>query len=307
MVGGNTTNQVKLIECGEYSINMENNNNLLGILKADSLKDQFVKKFEDLIISGEFSIGEKLPPEREIASKMGISRTIVHSGIIELAAKGLVTIQPRKGTFINDYRVDGTLAILNSLVNYNEGKINEEFFNSLMATRYMLELENAKLAALNRTEIDLESLREIINAESAIDLDETEKIINLDFNFHHRISMATGNVIYPLIIKSFELIYKNMTTSFFGNTSEIPTVFNYHKNLYNAIEVGNPDESVRIMNDTLKHGEKWLRSTLNKKINLCKEGIRMVEKPKFNIKEPKNLSPRVLWLRNYFFEGVDRE
>ncbi|MDD5658475.1 MAG: FadR/GntR family transcriptional regulator [Actinomycetota bacterium] len=244
---------------------MGNNKELLGILKVDSLKDRFVKKIEDLIISGEFSIGEKLPPERKIAAKMGISRTIVHSGIIELAAKGLVTIQPRRGTVINDFRIEGTLAILNSLVNYNEGEINTELLNSIISTRYMLELENARLAALNRAESDLESLREIINKETVANLNDTENIVNLDFNFHHLISIATGNIIYPLFIKSFELIYKNLTTKFFNAISDILTVFDYHKKLLYAIEARNSDESVKIMNETLNHGEKWLLNALDKK------------------------------------------
>lgn len=239
---------------------------MLEILKTYSLKDLFVKKFEELIISGKLSIGERLAPEREIAAQMGISRTIVHSGLIELAAKGLITINPRKGTVVNDYRIDGTLAILNSLVNYNEGDLGASFFDSLMATRYLLEVENAKLAALNRTDADLETIRELLDKEALVDHQGIESIVDLDFNYHHHISMATGNNIYPLIIKSFELIYKNFTSKFFreSTSTELLTVFDFHKKLFSAIEEGSADRASAIMTEMLEHGEKCIRSSLNK-------------------------------------------
>ena len=234
----------------------------LEILKADSLKDLFVKKLEELIISGRLSIGEHLPPEREIAARMGISRTIVHSGLIELMTKGLITIHPRKGTVVNDYRIDGTLAILNSLVNYNEGEVSPELFDSLMAIRYLLEVECARLAALNRTEADLEYLKGILEKEASVDMKDINTIIALDFNFHHRISISAGNIIYPLIIKSFELIYKNLTSRFFNKTSEIAAVFDFHKKLTKAIESKSSGEAAAVMRRTLEHGEKCLRDIL---------------------------------------------
>ncbi len=235
---------------------------LLGLLKADSLKDLFVKKFEALIISGKLSIGEQLPPEREIAAQMGISRTIVHSGLIELASKGLITIHPRKGTTVNDYRIEGTLAALNSLVNYHEGEIDKDLLKSLLATRFIIETENARLAALNRSEANLASLRAILQKEAQVKADDIDRIIDLDFSFHHQISMSTGNLIYPLIIKSFELIYKNLTTKFFTHTGEIQTVFHFHKQLFDAIDAKLPDTAVALMRQILEHGEQNLRHIL---------------------------------------------
>ena len=77
-------------------------------LKAESLKELFVKEIEAKIISGQLRPGDRLPPERELASLMEISRSIVNSGILELESKGFVKVIPRKGTVIVDYKTEGT-------------------------------------------------------------------------------------------------------------------------------------------------------------------------------------------------------
>ena len=54
-----------------------------------------------------------------------MSRPVVHEGLVDLAAKGLVTLKPRVGTVVNDFRKEGSLAILNSIINYQQGEIDE--------------------------------------------------------------------------------------------------------------------------------------------------------------------------------------
>lgn len=229
-------------------------------IEAENLKDLFVKKIENLIISGKLSIGEKLPPERELAAKMKISRTSVHSGIIELASKGLITIYPRKGTVINDYRKDGTLVVLESLMNYSEGDIEKEFLDGIISTRYLIETEIARQAALNRNDDNLREIREILKQEDDSNYKDIKNIVDIDFEFHHQLAMVTKNKVYPLLIKSFEPVYKNLTTKFFCKNSVINFVFNLHRELYYAIEQKSEKKAISIMQKILLHGERLLRN-----------------------------------------------
>ena len=80
---------------------------LLKPIRTESLKDIFIKRFEELILSGTFPVGQKLPSERELAFQLGVSRPVVHEGLVDLAAKGMVTLIPRVGTIVNDYRQEG--------------------------------------------------------------------------------------------------------------------------------------------------------------------------------------------------------
>ena len=87
---------------------------MLQPIKTESLTEIFVLRFEELILSGKLSIGEKLPSERELSLQLNVSRPVVHEGLMELAHKGLVIMKPRVGAVISDYRNNGSLAILNS-------------------------------------------------------------------------------------------------------------------------------------------------------------------------------------------------
>ena len=58
-------------------------------LSAPTLKSLFVSQLQDKILSGEIPIGTALPPERELAAQMQVSRAVVNSGLAELAEEGV--------------------------------------------------------------------------------------------------------------------------------------------------------------------------------------------------------------------------
>lgn len=228
-------------------------------LKADSLVEAFVKRFEELIISGKLTIGQKIPSERELAKTLGVSRPVVHEGLIILEQKGLVSIRPRHGVTVNDYRRQGSLAILQSLVSYGTGQLEPHILESLLATRKLIELETVRLAALNRTRDHIQEFEAIVTREKALTPHETHAIVEVDFAFHHLIALASGNVVYPLLLNSFKQVYTNLTYQFFLDHDVIDFVFNAHEQLVTTIAGKKSKEAVRIMQKILDHGELHLR------------------------------------------------
>ena len=69
-------------------------------LNAPSLRELFVNELQNMILSGKLEIGSKLPPERELAESMKVSRAVINSGIAELEKKGFLVVRPRIGTFV---------------------------------------------------------------------------------------------------------------------------------------------------------------------------------------------------------------
>ncbi len=235
---------------------------MLKPLKTESLKEVFISRFENLILTGKIAIGQKLPPERELALQLGVSRPVVHEGLVDLAAKGLVTMRPRVGTVVNDFRSQGSLAVLTSLINYQEGRLDPAILEGLIRTRSLIEIETTRLAAVHRTPEHLEAFRQILNREDALSKDDLEKITRTDFEFHHLIGIASGNIIYPLLINSFKPVYMNFTSLFFTDPSVVPATFDFHKKLVKAISAKDQDRSIAIMREILDHGETHLRSIL---------------------------------------------
>ena len=228
-------------------------------IKAARLKDVFIARFEELILSGKLAIGEKLPSERELALQLGVSRPVVHEGLMELTFRGLVSMKPRVGAVVADYRKQGSLALLTSLLNYHRDGIEPNLLASLLDMRRLIEVENARLAALNRDKDHLHALRVLLEREEAAEID---RIAGLDFDFHHQIAMATGNMIYPLLLNSFRDLYTNLSGRFFSDPEVVPEVFAFHGKLIEAIEKKNSKTAVKVMKRLLDHGEEHLQNML---------------------------------------------
>ncbi|MCJ7773418.1 MAG: FadR family transcriptional regulator [Desulfobacterales bacterium] len=232
---------------------------LLKPIKSESLKEIFIFRFENLILSGKLSIGQKLPSERELALQLGVSRPVVHEGLVDLASKGLITLTPRIGTVVNDYRTEGSLTMLSSLFNYHDGQLDPGILKSVLDMRMLFERETAKLAATHRTDDHLTRFEEILKIEEELDAHDTTAITETDFTFHHLIAMASGNMIYPLLLNSFKQFYMNMAGQFFADASLVSAVFKFHIDLVQAIKDKNNDGAIKIMEQTLKHGEEHLK------------------------------------------------
>ena len=65
-----------------------------------SLTDLFVQQIENMILSGELTVGEQLPPARELSLRMGVSRPVISAGLVELEKLGFVEIKARQGRVI---------------------------------------------------------------------------------------------------------------------------------------------------------------------------------------------------------------
>lgn len=115
-------------------------------ISSPSLRDLFIEQLEHLILSGKLQVGEKLPPERQLAEMMQVSRAVVNSGISELEKKGFLTVKPRSGTYVADFRRKGTLDTLIAIMNYNGGRMRDQEIRSIFEVRIALDTLAAQLA-----------------------------------------------------------------------------------------------------------------------------------------------------------------
>lgn len=166
-----------------------------------SLTDLFVQQIENMILSGELSIGEKLPPARELAIKMGVSRPVVTAGLIELEKLGFVEIIPRQGAFVCDYRRKGTIETLVTIMRYNGGILRPLELKSLLEVRRVLEKLCMEQVIQNATDEQLHAIAPLLDAiERAVTPEESAEAV---FAFHHELAVLSGNVLLPLLYHSF--------------------------------------------------------------------------------------------------------
>ena len=167
-----------------------------------SLTDLFVQQIENMILSGELAVGEKLPAARELSAKMGVSRPVISAGLIELEKLGFVEIVPRQGVYICDYRRKGTIETLIAIMRYNGGIMRHNEVSSLLQVRYVLEQLCMKLVIEKVTDEDLDALAPLVSAVgSAASPEECAEAV---YHFHHELTVLSGNMLLPLLYHSFK-------------------------------------------------------------------------------------------------------
>ncbi len=151
------------------------------------------------IEAGLFQPGDKLPTEPALMSQQGVSRTVIREAISRLQAAGLVETRHGVGTFVLP-PAPKTVSALDFLT---VETIRDVL--AMLELRISLETEAAGLAALRRSEAQLELMRQALNSFEE-NIAKGESAVDADFNFHLQIALATGN-------KYFEDFYRHLGTT----------------------------------------------------------------------------------------------
>ena len=144
-----------------------------------------VGKIQELIASGEYRAGSRLPPERELAEHFGVSRPTIREAIIALEAKGWVSVKTGSGVYVLEQGEDHA----------GLGSIFSAF--ELIEARVFIEGEVAALAAEIISEKELEEIRISIDQMAS----DPSPASSADRKFHGILSEATKNRALSSIIK----------------------------------------------------------------------------------------------------------
>ena len=172
-------------------------------LSSPSLKELFIKQLENMILSAKIAVGEKLPSERELADSMQVSRAVVNSGIAELARKGFLIIKPRIGTFVADYRKDGTMETLIAIMNYNGGILRDAEIRSILELRIAYDTLAVELCIPKITNDELTILKHHVDQIKVATSPSMASAFA--FKFQHELAFISGNTLLPLIFSSFKV------------------------------------------------------------------------------------------------------
>lgn len=172
-------------------------------IDAPSIKELFLSQIEEMILSGELKPNDRLPSERELADTMGVSKTIVHEGIRELARMGFLDVESRKGVFVADYATTGNIDTLFAIIRYRGGMPDKKMLVDLLDARIYLECPAIKILAQRRDPEDIRKLETLLrDVRSAIAADARTFATAL-FMYRKTLASLSGNCISPLIMNAF--------------------------------------------------------------------------------------------------------
>ena len=218
-------------------------------LSSPGLKELFVQRIQGMILSGELLVGSKLPPERTLAEQMHISRTVVNSGLAELAEQGFLEVLPRQGTYVADYRRQGTLSTLTAITQYKGGALDREDIRSVLEVRQSLEQLAADRAIRYASDEMLESLAVPLARIAASA--GAEEAAQAAFTFRHELALAGGNTILPLLFQSFKDSFVALWVRSCGRYGNLPLVRDT-ETLYSFVKKRDADGAVCWINAYMK-------------------------------------------------------
>jgi DNA-binding FadR family transcriptional regulator len=153
---------------------------------SGNLTQQLVDHLTQLIDSGAFEPGQKLPTESEIVGEQGVSRTVVREAISKLQAAGRVATRHGIGTFVLDNINKSDFGIKAGSVTTIRDVL------AMLELRMSIETEAAALAAIRHREEHLHEMRKALDSFRD-HLGSGKPTVGPDFQFHLAIARATGN------------------------------------------------------------------------------------------------------------------
>lgn len=151
------------------------------------IQNGIISKIRDLINYKNLEPGDKLPAERVLSEKFDVSRTSVREAIQKLEFYGILNSKPQSGTFISNIGQIAMNGMIDDILS-----LEEQDFVSLVETRILLELKTVKLAAIRRTDEDLERIKFALDAYNKKML-SGEDCLEEDLLFHLAVASASKN------------------------------------------------------------------------------------------------------------------
>ncbi len=199
-----------------------------------------------LIENGTLQPGDKIPPEREFARTLKISRASLRTGIGYLAAMGVMKIRHGVGTFVADGPPEFGKASL-SLMGALHGFQTWQMFEA----RIILESQLAALAAERGKEEHHAALAEQV-AEMFASLDNPGEYLIHDLLFHRIISQASGNPILAALIETITSALYDKRRKTVERSTDRRESAEMHREIYRAIRTRKPLEARKLMEQHLR-------------------------------------------------------
>jgi len=215
-------------------------------MSANRLYQTIAAKLRKLIEDGEYPSGSRLPGERELAERFGVSRTAVREAIKSLTEKGLIEVFVGRGTFVTNLSTDRVVESMTLLLRNEPHNVA-----SLQEARELLEIPTARLAALRRTDAHVARLR-AISAELEEEHSLSARLVDGDTEFHVELARATGNPVLVLLSQTIVALLR--TERLYREDFDIarlPTALADHREIVDAVADADGDRAAQAMSEHL--------------------------------------------------------
>jgi GntR family transcriptional regulator, transcriptional repressor for pyruvate dehydrogenase complex len=222
-----------------------------------SVTDDAIEKIRELIVSGRWGPGDRLPRESELAAQLGLSRNSLREAVRALALVRVLEVRQGDGTYVSSLEPDLLLESTRFATHLLRGDTVLELFE----VRRMLEPSAAALAAVR---ISDEGLAELCRQlDLMIAATTVEELVEADVAFHALIARASGNSVLSSLLDS--LAARTMRARIWRGMADadaLDQTRTEHVRIYRAIEARDPDLARATVTVHIANGESWQREHL---------------------------------------------
>lgn len=233
------------------------NPSLGGTIKSSTAMAEVTRRLLDYIASGDVAQGDRLPPERQLATHMGVGRSAVREALAALEILGIVTVRPGSGTYLSG----GTSELLPQTLSWGI-LLRSDKTRELLEIRQALETQAATLAATRAPQSSLRALGHHMETMEE-NLHDFHRFVTADMLFHHELASGAQNVMLRDMLHSVRSLLRVWVERALNDSDHAKLTVAEHRAVLAALQTHDPAEAAEAMRRHMLSATERLLPTLD--------------------------------------------
>ncbi|MDP3136835.1 MAG: FadR/GntR family transcriptional regulator [Burkholderiaceae bacterium] len=231
-----------------------------------------VTRLLEFLRARRFEPGERLPPQRVLATRLGVGRNALREAIATLSALRVVESKPNTGgIYLKDIAAESSFETIIMLSELGTAPSAQEVVD-MMEVRQNLELSAVRLACRRRTDADLAAMARVL-AQTEETLNKGGNIADLDQSFHMLLASASQNGVLVRMLHAFYRLSLARRRIYFANIEAARASAADHSALIAALEKRDEDAGQKLMTHHIGSAMRYWRETLGGAAQLESEAV----------------------------------
>lgn len=222
-------------------------------LASNRRVDGVFEQLRSQIVSGAIPAGSQLPNERDLAGTLGVNRASIREAVKRLEFLELVEVRHGQGTFVQDLGSSSALQLVEAILR-DPAVVTRALLEQLLEFRRRVSLDVVELAALNRSEAQLERARALLEREEHEGADP-ERALEIDLLWNGLIGEATGNLLYQLVANLFTKLIARLGPLYYNERRDHRRSIINHRAVLAAIESREGVQARTVVGEMLQYSE----------------------------------------------------
>src|SRR5262245_28228538 len=223
-------------------------------IDRSGITELVVQRIKELLARGELKAGSRLPPERELADMLHISRPSLRTALKALSVMGIIRAKPGAGTYIAESLPEVFTEPMHFMTLINNTGVEE-----LFEARRIIEAGLAELAAERATEADITALTKEVEEMKATTKDP-EEFLKHDVRFHQAMARAANNKLMSGVMDTVAQLLFHIRRQTIAHARDLEAAIEWHEKIIAAMQKHDAKRAKEMLSGHLRAAQSsWAR------------------------------------------------